>query len=58
MSYHTSTHGEALKCDTRGSLKIQDLKIAKKILHLDTIAQICRAISSQLRHVSTIWKKF
>jgi len=25
--------------------------------HLSTIAQICRAISSQLRHVSTIGKK-
>jgi len=25
--------------------------------HLRTIAQICRAISSQLRHVSTIAKK-
>ena len=27
-----------------------------KILHLCTIAQLCRAISSQLRHVSTIKK--
>ena len=26
--------------------------------HLGTIAQLCRAISSQLRHVSTIGKKF
>jgi len=25
--------------------------------HLDTIAQLCRAISSQLRHISTIGKK-
>ena len=25
--------------------------------HLSTIAQLCRAISSQLRHVSTIGKK-
>jgi len=25
--------------------------------HLDTIAQLCRVISSQLRHVSTIGKK-
>ena len=32
-------------------------KIAK-IHHLGTIAQLCRAISSQLRHVSTIGKKF
>jgi len=28
-----------------------------KIRHLGTIAQICRAISSQLRHLSTIGKK-
>jgi len=28
-----------------------------KHLHLCTIAQLCRAISSQLRHVSTIGKK-
>ena len=27
-----------------------------KIRHLGTIAQLCRAISSQLRHVSTIGK--
>jgi len=30
----------------------------QKIRHLRTIAQICRAISSQLRHVSTVGKKF
>ena len=29
-----------------------------KIRHLVTIAQLCRAISSQLRHVSTIEKQF
>ena len=28
-----------------------------KIRHLRTIAQLCRAISSQLRHMSTIGKK-
>jgi len=28
-----------------------------KIRHLGTIAQLCRAISSQQRHVSTIGKK-
>ena len=33
-------------CAARGSLKMQDPKIA----------QICRAISSQLRHISTIEK--
>jgi len=57
---HTSTHGVALvqiwdaglKYAARGSLKIQDAKNR----HLHTIVQLCRAISSQLRHVSTIWK--
>jgi len=32
-------------------------KKSPKIRHLRTIAQLCRAISSQLRHVSTIGKK-
>ena len=32
-------------------------KKSPKSRHLGTIAQICRAISSQLRHVSTIGKK-
>ena len=32
-------------------------KVAKN-RHLGTIPQLCRAISSQLRHVSTIGKKF
>jgi len=32
-------------------------KKSPKIGHLDTIAQLCRAVSSQLRHVSTIGKK-
>jgi len=32
-------------------------KKSPKIHHLGTIAQLCRAISSQLRHVSTIRKK-
>jgi len=36
--------------------KYRTQKIAKN-RHLGTIAQICRAISSQLRHVSTIGKK-
>ena len=35
-----------------GSLEMQD----PKIRHLRTIAQLCRAISSQLRHTSTIGK--
>jgi len=37
----------------RSSLEIQDAKNC----HLSTIAQICRAVSPQLRHVSTIGKK-
>jgi len=36
-----------------GSLEMQD----PKIRHLGTIAQFCLAISSQLRHISTIGKK-
>ena len=59
--YHTLAHGVALvriqnarlKCAARGSLQIQDAKNR----HLGTIAQLCQAISSQLRHVSTIGKK-
>ena len=56
--YHTSTHCVALvriqnarlKCAALGLLKIQDAKSR----HLGTIPQLCWAISSQLRHVSTI----
>jgi len=32
-------------------------KISPKKRHLGTIAQICRAVSSQLRYISTIGKK-
>jgi len=35
---------------------MQDPKVTKN-RHLGTIAQLCRAISSQIRHVSTIGKK-
>jgi len=60
---HTSTHGMALvriydaglKRAARGSLKYRTQKVTKN-RHLGTIAH-CRAISSQLRHVSTIGKK-
>jgi len=41
----------------RGSLKIQDAKNDAKNRHLGTIPQLYRAISSQLRHLSTIGKK-
>jgi len=39
------------------TLEMQDAKKSPKIRHLGTIAQLCRAISSQLRHVSTTGKK-
>ena len=42
-----------LKRAARSSLKIQDAKSR----HLGTVTQLCPAISSQLRHVSTIRKK-
>jgi len=46
-----------LKRAARGSLKIQNANKSPKIRHVGTIAQLCRAISSQLRHASTIGKK-
>ena len=62
----TSTHGVALvrilnaglKCTARGSLEMQDAKKSQKNLRLGTIAQLCRAVSSQLRHISAIGKKW
>ena len=62
--YHTSTHGVALvrisnaglKCAARGSLEIQDAKMSEKIA-ISAPSHNFRAISSQLRHVSTIGKK-
>ena len=62
---HASTHGVALvriqdaglKPAARSSLKTQGRKKVAKNRHLGTIAQLCRAISSQLTHVSTIGKK-
>jgi len=45
-----------LKCAARGSLKIKDAKITQRNRHLSIIAQICRAVSSQLRHLSTVGK--
>jgi len=58
---HTSTHDVAnLQC--RSEMCCTRLagnagpKKSPKIRHLGTIAQLCQAISSQLRHVSTIWK--
>jgi len=62
--YHISVHDVALmrilnvclKCAARGSRKNTECKNYAKNRHLSTIAQLCRAISSQLRHVLTIGK--
>ena len=43
-------------CCTRLAANTGCKKVAKN-RHLGTIAQLCRAVSSQLRHVSTIGKK-
>jgi len=43
-------------CCTRLAGNAGPKKVAKN-RHLGTIAQLCRAISSQLRHISTIGKK-
>ena len=43
-------------CCSRLAANTGRKKVAKN-RHLGTIAQLCRAISSQLRHVSTIGKK-
>ena len=61
---HISTYGVALvrnlnaglKCAASGSLEIQDAKMMQKMRHPRTIAQLCRTISSQVRHASTIGK--
>jgi len=44
-------------CCTRLAENTGRKKVSKN-RHMGTIAQICRAISSQLRHVSTIGKNF
>jgi len=57
--YHTSTHGVALAnlecmfelCCTRLAETTE-----RKNRHFGSIAQLCRAVSSQLRHVSTVGK--
>jgi len=64
--YHTSSHGVAgpsvnLECRSETCCARlagnAGLKKSPKCHHLGSIAQLCRAISSQLRHVSTIGKK-
>ena len=64
---YTATQSKSLThvCEslrTKGhSYQLPDFKqkvlLFKKIRHLGTMAQICRAESSQLRHVSTIGEK-
>jgi len=49
-------YNAGLKCGARGSRKIGTQK-SQKMCHLRTIAQICRAVSSQINHASTIGKK-
>jgi len=50
-SYLSQTHAGLWKRESTGHKK------SSKIRHLGTIAQLCRAVSSQLKHVSTIGKK-
>ena len=57
LPYFHTCCGLNAKCAPRGSLKILDAKKSPEICHLRTIAQLCWARSSQLRHVSTIGKK-
>ena len=46
----------SVRCCTRLAANAGPKKVAKN-RHLGTMPQLCRAISSQLRHVSTIGKK-
>ena len=63
--YHTLTHGPSANLECRSETCCTRLaanrptgrKKGAKNRHLGTIAQLRRAISSQLRHVSTIGKK-
>jgi len=59
--YHTSTHGANLECKSEMCCKLLAENTARKndakTRHLGTIAQLCQAISSQLRHIQTIGKK-
>jgi len=58
--YHTCTHAN-LGCRSEtcctGLAANTRRKKSSENLHLGTTAQICRAISLQLRHISTIGKK-
>ena len=60
--YHTLAHGFSANLECRSEMRCTGLaantgrKNVAKNRHLGTIAQLCRAISSQLRNVSTIGK--
>ena len=58
--YHTFTHG-GLSANLRRMSETCCTRLAgnrgRKNRHLGTIAQLCRAISSQLRHILTIGKQ-
>ena len=60
--YHTSTHGVAVVRECMSEMCCTRLaedtgrKNDAKNCHLRTIAQLCRAVSSQLRHILTIGK--
>jgi len=60
MSAILPTHGVALECRSETCcMWLAENTGRKKVAknrHLGTIAQLCRAISSQLRYVSTIGK--
>jgi len=47
-----------MKCGARGSLEMQDANNRQENRHLGTITYLCRAVSSPLRHVSTIGKTY
>ena len=59
--YHTSAHGANLECISETCCtwlgENAGRKNDGKNRHLGTIAQLCLALSSQLRHLSTIGKK-
>jgi len=54
--YHTSTHGVTLEWRSEMCCARLDGNTGRKNRNSGTIAQICRAIYSELRHVSTIGK--
>jgi len=60
--YHTSTRGLSANLECRSEMcgtRLAENAGPKKVVknrHLGTIAQLCQAISSQPRHVSTIEK--